>query len=201
MRQRSRYALAEDIDPFTDLLFNALLGFTFLLFVVLMFINPPAKDGTIDAKAEVIITATWPGDLSDDIDAWVQGPDGETVSFRTPESGLMHLDRDDRGLVSDTVLIDGVPVTVPLNQEVVTLRGTQAGEYVVNLHRYQAAGSGPVPVEVTVVRVNPALEVVFTGTVELAAQGSEKTVLRFQVRPDGRIGALSRLAKSLVEAK
>ncbi len=32
-------------DPFTDLLFNALLGFTFLFLVAIMFMNPEAKSG------------------------------------------------------------------------------------------------------------------------------------------------------------
>ena len=39
-------------DPFTDLLFNALLGFTFLFLVAIMFMNPEAKSGIIDPKAE-----------------------------------------------------------------------------------------------------------------------------------------------------
>ena len=34
---------ASEIDPFTDLLFNALLIFTFLFLVTIMFLNPPAK--------------------------------------------------------------------------------------------------------------------------------------------------------------
>jgi hypothetical protein len=33
-------------DPFTDLLFNALLGFVFLFMVAILFMNPIAKLGT-----------------------------------------------------------------------------------------------------------------------------------------------------------
>ena len=39
-----------DIDPFTDLLFNALLTFTFLFLIALLLLNPPAKTGIIDLK-------------------------------------------------------------------------------------------------------------------------------------------------------
>ena len=55
-------------DPFTDLLFNALLGFTFLFLVAIMFMNPEAKTGIIDPKAEYIITVTWEDNNPDDID-------------------------------------------------------------------------------------------------------------------------------------
>ena len=47
-------------DPFTDLLFNALLGFTYLFLIAIMFMNPVAKKGIIDPKAEYIITIGWP---------------------------------------------------------------------------------------------------------------------------------------------
>ena len=43
-------------DPFTDLLFNILLGFTFLFLIAVMFINPVARLGNVQLKAEYIIT-------------------------------------------------------------------------------------------------------------------------------------------------
>ena len=83
-------------DPFTDLLFNALLGFTFLFLVAIMFMNPEAKTGIIDPKAEYIITVTWGDNRPEDIDTWVEDPDGRVIWFRNTEAGLLHLDRDDR---------------------------------------------------------------------------------------------------------
>ncbi len=62
-------------DPFTDLLFNALLGFTFLFLVAIMFMNPEAKSGIIDPKAEYILTITWDDFSPDDIDVWVEDPE------------------------------------------------------------------------------------------------------------------------------
>ena len=55
-------------DPFTDLLFNALLGFTFLFLIAIMFMNPIAKQGNVSLKAEYIITITWPENRPDDVD-------------------------------------------------------------------------------------------------------------------------------------
>ena len=101
MRTKDRFRS----DPFTDLLFNALLGFTFLFLVAIMFMNPEAKTGIIDPKAEYILTITWEDNSPDDIDVWVEDPEGQLVYFRATEAGLLHLDRDDRGLINDTITI------------------------------------------------------------------------------------------------
>ena len=105
-----------DVDPFTDLLFNALLTFTFLFFMVLLLLNPPAKSGIIDPKAEFMITATWEDGSPNDVDVWVEGPGGKLVWYKKSQDGLMHLDRDDRGLTNDMQLIDGKEIINPLNQ-------------------------------------------------------------------------------------
>ena len=94
-------------DPFTDLLFNALLGFTYLFLIAIMFMNPVAKKGIVDPKAEYIITITWPDNNPDDIDTWIEDPNGNLIWFRNPEAGLVHLDRDDRGTANDTINING----------------------------------------------------------------------------------------------
>lgn len=185
-------------DPFTDLLFNALLGFTFLFLVAIMFMNPEAKSGIIDPKAEYILTVTWEDDSPDDVDVWVEDPEGQIVWFRTPEAGLLHLDRDDRGLVNDTITINGEEVQNPLNQEVVTLRGVVKGEYIVNLHYYASETGKPVDVHVRLAKVNPKLEIVYYGTVNMEKRGDEKTALRFSIGRDGNIFGINFLPKSFV---
>ncbi len=188
-------------DPFTDLLFNALLGFTFLFLVAIMFMNPEAKSGIIDPKAEYIITITWEDNNPDDIDTWIEDPDGRVIWFRNPEAGLLHLDRDDRGLVNDTITINGEEIQNPLNQEVVTIRGVVKGEYVVNLHYYATKTQKPVDVNIRLVKVNPALEIIYYGTVTMSKLGDEKTALRFKIGRDGQISGLNFLPKKLVLLK
>ncbi len=185
-------------DPFTDLLFNALLGFTFLFLVAIMFMNPDAKSGIIDPKAEYILTITWEDNSPDDIDTWVEDPEGQVIWFRAPAQGLLHLDRDDRGLLNDTISINGDTVQNPLNQEVVTIRGVVKGEYVVNLHYYASETQKAVDVNVRLVKVNPALEVIYYGTVNMEKAGDEKTVLRFKIGGDGKIYGINFLPKQLV---
>lgn len=87
-------------DPFTDLLFNVLLSFTLLMFLAIIFMNPIPKTGVINPKAEYIITVSWKDNNPDDIDTYVQSPTGDLVWFRGKEAGFVHLDRDDRGLLT-----------------------------------------------------------------------------------------------------
>ncbi len=185
-------------DPFTDLLFNALLGFTFLFLVAVMFMNPVARKGIIDPKAEYIITITWPDNVPDDIDTWMEDPSGNILYFNNQEQGLIHLDRDDRGIVNDTISINGKEIQNPLNQEVVTIRGVVQGEYVLNLHYYASETGNPVKVNVRVAKVNPQLEIVFYDTYVMQKKGDETTALRFVIGADGQISDINRLPKKLV---
>lgn len=210
MRSRRRIT-DQEVDPFYDMLFNMLIAFVFCFIIALLAINPKAlKAGDVKAKAEFIITLSWPDNDPNDIDAWVQGPTGETVWFRKREAGLMHLDRDDRGSSNDTVMINGQRIVNPLNQEVVTIRGIAAGEYIVNAHYYEStkkdqnSDETPKPTgnavvaTLTVVKVNPQAEVVFYGQKTLAKRGTEVTMIRFTVAPDGSVSDLSSLQKRMV---
>ncbi len=189
----------DELDPFSDLLFNTLLAFVMLFAVAMIAMNPKAKSGVIDAKAEFIITVTWPDLNPNDLDTWVQDPGGNLVWFRAREGGMMHLDRDDRGLSNDTIVINGQKVVNPLNQEVVTIRGFAPGEYTVNLHYYDTQNGEPVTANVSVVKVNPRAEVVFYGTATLQRKGDEATAVRFTVDRDGLVTGVNTLAKKLVE--
>ena len=163
-----------------------------------MFMNPVAKKGIIDPKAEYIITVGWPDNNPDDIDTWVEDPNGNVIWFRNREAGLIHLDRDDRGMVSDTIVVNGIEIQNPLNQEVVTIRGIVPGEYVVNLHYYATETDKPVSATVKVSKVNPALEIVYYGNTVLDEKGDEKTAVRFVIDKSGRVEQISHIFKSLV---
>ena len=88
---------SEEQDVFTDLLFNALLGFAFMFAIAFMLINNSEESGNINTKAEVLISVQWPDEHPDDVDAVVEDPQGGLVWYHNRDTGLMHLDRDDRG--------------------------------------------------------------------------------------------------------
>lgn len=187
-----------DVDPFTDLLFNALLTFTFLFLIALLLMNPTAKSGIINPKAEFMITVSWPDHSPDDIDTWVEGPKGQMIWFKRPQEGLMHLDRDDRGAVNDMQLIDGKEIINPLNQEIVSIRGRPSGEFVVNIHYYRSQTLQAIPVTVYLAEVNPTLKVLHYATTTLQREGEERTAVRFSITPQGQVTAINTLQKSLV---
>ena len=198
--RRARHEREPEVAPFYDMLFNMLIAFVFCFIVALLAMNPKAlKAGDIPAKAEFIINVAWPDLNPNDIDTWVQDPAGNTVWFRAREAGLMHLDRDDRGLANDVIVVNGAQVINPLNQEVVTIRGIEPGEFTVNLSYYDSKNGEPVEATVSVIKVNPRAEVVFYGTLTLARKGDEATACRFTVLPDGSVTAINTLAKSLVQ--
>ena len=118
----------EGQDAFTDLLFNSLLGFAFMFAIAFMLISDPAESGKIDSKAEILITVRWPDQHPDDVDAIVESPKGGLVWYHNRDTGLMHLDRDDRGLFADKMNVDGAMISNPINQETVTIRALLSGE-------------------------------------------------------------------------
>ncbi len=184
-------------DPFIDLLFNTLLGFSFLFLVSLVFINPEADKAKVDMQAEYVISATWQPDVADDVDLWVHAPSGDTVSYLKAEAGFLHLDRDDRGKINDTISVDGREVVHSINQEIVTIRKRYAGEYIVNLYYYQAASPPPLKVQVKVDQINPRFQTVFAETVELTAQDAEVTAVRFSIAEDGTVSGFNKLPLKL----
>ena len=185
-------------DAFTDVLFNTLLGFAFMFVVAFSFMSDPRETGTVDAKAEVLITVRWPDGHPDDIDTVVEDPLGNLVWYHNQATELMHLDRDDRGTYADRIRIDGREISNPINQETVSLRSLAPGEYVVNLLHYKANYSAPVPVTVTVEKLNPQVQVVYYGSYELAGAGTELTAVRFVLDSEGAIVGLSSAPKPLL---
>ena len=177
-------------DPFTDLLFNILLGFTFLFFITILFINPITQLGNINMKAEYIITVDWDDSLEDDVDLWVRDPNGEIVSYLQKDAGWLHLDRDDRGVINDTIIIDNKEVIYPINREVVTLRGIIPGEYTVNLYLYEHKSMSPVDVKIIIEKVNPSLKLVFVNDVIMKTKDTELTITKFRLDSEGNFKSI-----------
>lgn len=187
-----------DFEIFSALLFNSLKAITFMFFISFAMINKPADEGKVDPKAEMLVTVTWPDNSPDDVDTYVEDPAGNVVWYNQREAGLMHLERDDRGMFKDVVLVNGQEVTNPLNQEIVAFRGLEDGEYTVNIVHYIANGSAPLPVSVKVEKLNPTVKVIFYDTLMLNGTGDEKTAVRFTLKGQDVVN-VNNQPKSLVE--
>ena len=185
-------------DVFTDLLFNTLLGFAFMFAIAFMLISTPEKAGDLESKAEILITIRWADKHPDDVDALVEDPQGGLVWYHNRDTGLMHLDRDDRGVFADNITINGVKVSNPINQETVTVRAAQPGEYVVNLLHYKSNYSEPLPVTVKIEKLNPTVSMVYYGTHQLTGSGDEQTAVRFTLDAQGAVASTSQRPKTLI---
>ena len=188
----------DEQDAFTDLLFNSLLGFAFMFAIAFMLISDPSDGGKIDSKAENLISVRWPDQHPDDVDAIVESPQGGLVWYHNRDTGLMHLDRDDRGIFADKMNVNGATISNPINQETITIRALQSGEYVVNLLHYQANYDKPLTVDVKVEKLNPEVELVYYGSHELKGVGDEKTAVRFSVDSKKNISDVNQIQKRLL---
>ena len=183
---------------FLDLLFNTLLCFAALFSLAFILINPSQKNKTVDAKAEFIITVIWPSDMDDDVDTYVEDPEGNLIAFNRREQGLMHLDRDDTGLSCDTSSTSFGIVEYKENREMVTIRGYVPGEYVVNVHMYTKREDKETPVTIILEKINP-YKVITGRNVVLKLRGDEKTAFRFTVDDEGKVIQTNQLEKGLAK--
>src|SRR4051812_27155853 len=165
----------DGFDPFSVMLFKALQVVAFLLFLAMLAMAPKVSEGKVDSKAEFIITMDWPDNSRDDLDLMVQDPAENIAWYRHKEAGFLTLDRDDRGGVHDTIAINGKRVSTPIRQEVTTIRGLVAGEYVVNVTHYVASTNQPVTASVRVQKLNPQARVIYEGQLKVDHRGDEKT--------------------------
>ena len=188
----------EGQDAFTDLLFNTLLGFAFMFAIAFMLISDPSEGGKVESKAEILISVRWPDNHPDDVDAIVESPEGDLVWYHNRDTGLMHLDRDDRGIFADKMNVNGDLISNPINQETVTIRALQSGEYVVNILHYQANYDKPLTVDVKVEKLNPEVELIYYGSHELEGVGDEETAVRFSVDSQKNISNVNQMPKRLL---
>jgi hypothetical protein len=165
-----------------------------------MLINPSKNENNVKSKADFLITVTWPDERDNDVDVYVQDPQGNLVAFMRREEGLMHLDRDDLGKRSDIIETELGPVVHPENKEIVTLRGYIAGEYIVNVHMYRRSSSElTTEVIVQLDKINPVFKTIVLKRVVLGDKGDEKTAFRFVLDRDGKVKEVNTLPISLTK--
>jgi hypothetical protein len=166
---------------FRDFSMLMVLGFVAMVVWLLPHINPPADSSEAQPPGNLIVAITWPeGDT--DIDLWVTGP-GELkpVGYSNKGGVLFNLLRDDLG---------DRPDATPLNYENAYTRGIVPGEYIVNVHCYRCpVVPQKVHVEVSINdgKSRKSTKPVATTSLELTANGQEKTALRFKLDAAGKV--------------
>ena len=119
---------------FLDLLFNFLLATLILLVIAVLNIVEEKNQADIKTEAEFVLTLEWNKNQDNDIDVWVEDPNGDMLWYRSQDTGIIHLDRDDRGKLDDHYE-NGKAIQI--NQEIVTFRGILPGEWCINEHFFR----------------------------------------------------------------
>jgi uncharacterized protein YfaP (DUF2135 family) len=171
-----------------------------------MMVQVKQKDADIKTKAEFVIILTWDDKTDHDIDLWLENPHGDIIFYKFREFNIMHLDRDDRGWITDQVDTDrmGTPKTVYINQEIMSIRGFITGEWTINVHYYRIGKNEdpPVNVKVQITKLNPSAKIIFTKNLQLKEYWEEQTIVRMTMAGNGDILALEEnLPKRLVETR
>jgi hypothetical protein len=187
-------------DPLSVVLFKALQVVAFLFFMAFLAIAQQKAEGKVDSKAEFFISMTWPDNHPDDFDLFVQDPLGNVVWYRRRDIGFMSLERDNRGSVNDFILVGGEKVRSTARQELVSIRGIVAGEYTVNIYHFTAQTDLPVPVTVTVDKLNPRVSVVAKKTLDMVGARVERTAARFTLDAKGEVVSTSNVERSVLES-
>ena len=104
----SKYAKFKSNGSLLDLFLLLALGFVVLFILAFILIKPvDPKNKDIELEEQLLIKLTWLDTAPNDLDLWLQTPDGELVSFRKKEHAGAVLERDDLGDDKDWVVIDG----------------------------------------------------------------------------------------------
>ena len=211
MSNRNRFKSTTGLN---DLLFNLLIGFVFLFVVAFLLINPPTKKSDAPKKAEYLIVIEWDKDANHDVDLWVKDPTGVVVSFTNKMGGLLNLEKDDLGWQNDKWMQpNGNEVIIPINREVITIRGIVPGEYQVAAHIYskkvmysidtsngkyiktEIEDSGYVTA--TLIRINPYGEVYKTRKI-YTQKGQVLSMFNFILDANGDVTSLDERSNSIV---
>jgi hypothetical protein len=187
-------------DPLSVVLFKALQVVAFLFFIVFLAIIQQKQNAKVESKAEFFISMTWPDEHPDDFDLFVQDPVGNIVWYRRRDIGFMSLERDNRGSANDFMLVGGQKVRSAARQELVSIRGIVPGEYTVNIYHFTAQSDQPVPVTVTVDKLNPRVSAVAKKTLDMAGARVERTAARFTLDAKGEVVSTSEVERSVLES-
>ena len=186
---------------FRDVLMLLSCGLLSIVILMVAHLNPPQNedDADIDAPGSVVFEIFWPNDRNVDVDMWVKTPkEDRPVFYKHRNNRVASLLRDDRGDLNDEF---------ERNDEILFVRGLQAGEYVFNIHYYSSSrvtsAMGPVRVRgrISLSLPDRATVTIFQGEYTLDAQGDEHTYFRFTLDRQGNVVLKNQAQISLVEGQ
>ena len=180
-----------------DTLWVLLVSIFGMLVIAITMMHKPAPDNPNTDPVNsgtITVIATWDNKRDDDVDLWVQSPDGQAVGFPQKHGAVFDLLRDDIGT---SVELHGI------NMENMYSRGAPPGEYAVSLHWYRCNSGCELPETVHVIvdlKPDPTVSStthIFEGDITLPRQGVEKMVIRFTLDSNMKLMGTTHLPKCI----
>jgi uncharacterized protein YfaP (DUF2135 family) len=174
--------------PYLDVSNTLFFFFVALFAIALMAVSDADARKKVDTTSRLLVTLTWRDGSPNDVDLSMKTPAGHVVWFRQKEADFASLDHDNLGSGNTRVLdADGNPVVAPGRDEVIYVRQTLPGTYVVNVNLYAQHGHEAEPVKVTLASVEPGYRQVVTRELTLTERHEEHTAFRFTVDDQGKV--------------
>ena len=172
----------DNMRPFLDILL-CLICVLVAMLSLLHVKTEEVKDPSVNNNSVYKVVMEWDvktdlieGEQEDDVDLWVKDPNGNVCGFNRREGGesaLMSLSHDDVG--------KNQTQTITKHIEIINLRGTVEGEYIVNCHYYARRGpTDSITVTARLVRQKP-FKTVIERKVTINFAGDERTFFRFSL--------------------
>lgn len=183
MRDRRRWPI-----PYLDLSNTLFFFFVALFAIALIKVSDSEEAKKVDITSKLLVTLAWRDGSNNDIDLSLKTPAGNVVWFRARQADFASLDHDNLGVGNGTVTdADGNPVISATRDEVIYIRQTMPGTYVVNVNLYAQYGGGAEPLTVTLTSVDPSYRQVVARQLTLTDRHEEHTAFRFTVDDKGNV--------------
>jgi uncharacterized protein YfaP (DUF2135 family) len=174
--------------PYLDLSNTLFFFFVALFAIALLAISDADEKKKIDTASKLMVHLVWRDNSRNDMDLSLKTPAGNVVWFRNKQADFASLDHDNMGAANSKVTdADGNLVDAPTRDEVVYVRQTMPGTYVVNVHFYAKYGEVPEPVTVTLTEVAPSYRTVISRQLSYTDKKEEHTAFRFTVDDHGNV--------------
>ncbi len=173
--------------PYLDLSNTLFFFFVALFAIALLAISDADGKKKVDTTAKLLIHLVWQDNSFSDVDLSLKTPAGHVVWFRNKQADFASLDHDNTGIDNtQAVSADGEVITTPTRDEVIYLRQTIPGTYIVNVHLYSQRSPAE-PVTVSLTSVEPSYRDVVTRSLTLRDKHEERTAFRFTVDEHGQV--------------
>jgi hypothetical protein len=174
--------------PYLDLTNTLFFFFVALFAIALLAISDADEKKKIDTSSKLLVHLVWRDNSPNDIDLSLKTPAGHVVWFRNKQADFASLDHDNMGIANGIVTdANGNTVEDPTRDEVIYIRQTIPGTYVVNIDLYAQYGGEAEPVTVTLASVDPTYRQVVGRQLTLTDKHEEHTAFRFTIDDHGDV--------------